>query len=896
HEYTHILHQNETPWAITELNAILGKVFFGNFDVRGVPSYVLEYIPDFLSDSPRFVTEGWAVTTESKFTPGGRAKEGDLDMRLRMATLEGRQFSIDQVNGSYLLDWPSGGNEYDYGTAFFDYIVTTYGEDKPAEILSVLGKMPWLGMDYAVSRVMPGKTCNSLWDETLAWLKQRYANQVANLKQEPLTVSKALTRTGRHHHHPRWLLDGTLSVTESYKGKPAGLIKVAPASGAATRIFGKDSLGDYSVSSDNRYFYYSTQGDDENRFQSYSDLYRYDAVTHEAKRLTQGMRAVEPAVSPNGKSLVAVATAKGSNYLVLLDGEGKLLKSLTEPTLDETWANPAWAPDGKHFVVSRWKEGRYNLVQVDPATGAQEALTTGDALDFYPAYSPDGQYVTFTSDRNGVFNLHALRLGDRKLFRITNVVGGAFDGRVSPDGKQIAFLNYTSQGYDLHLTAFDPATFKPVKMDQVLTTDFKGQFVPRVAQQATPVDMDFALSAAPRPYSPWPSMMPHVYAPYFTNNATGLSAGLILHGQDILRQHTYFTVAASGLTGAVAGQPITMLYYQNDQLLPSLSATYLRAPSPTLFPLFQADGSLQLGYMWQDQQSLDVSARFPGIPLPLLGSDWVTGDSFQLGFRGTSTTNYGLGTMDLQQFRRLTPAEQEAKPNYEFTRDVGQANSVYAAFQRANNYKRSYGFTPEGGSLATLGYQKTTPALGGTGNFDRVWGDYRRYISLPWQHHVLAVRGVTGMSWGQNGGQYFLGGNESETFFNQVDLTAASNLFDTSVPLRGYPFATRLGNKLAMVSAEYRFPILSVDKGLWTLPIYLEQVYGALGYDAGNVWDVPYTQDRTMHWDQTLQAVSFELRSKLSLFRYIRTDLRLGVAQGLSATGPQYTLTFGSTF
>lgn len=904
HEYTHILHQNETPWAIYELNSILGKVFFSRFAIPGVPSYVTEYIPNLLSDSPRFVTEGWAVTTESKFTPGGRAKEGDLDMKLRMAALEKCLLSIDQVNGSYLLDWPSGGNEYDYGTAFFDYLINTYGEDKPSKILNVLGKTPWLGIDFAVSQVLPGKTCNSLWDEMMGWIHVRYAKQAAEIQKEPLTSSTALTTTGRHHHHPRWLPDGGISVTESYKGKSAGVVKVAP--NGITRLFGKDSLSDYSVSADGRYFYYSTEGEDENRFKSYSDLFRFDSQTREVKQLTDGLRAVEPALSPDGQSLVAIATAKGSNHLLLLDAEGKVLKRLTEPTLEETWANPSWAPDGKRFVVSRWSKGRYNLVTVDPATGKIEPLTTGDALDFYPAYTPDGKYVTFTSDRSGVFNLYALRLSDRKLYRLTNVLGGAFDARVSPDGKRIAFLNYTSKGYDLHSMPFEPATFKPVGMGEAYSSNFKGEFVPRQAVEATPVEMDFALSAAPRPYSPWPSMIPNTYSPLIAQDESGMLLGMSAYGQDILRQHTYYAI---GGMGVFSQRPIYGLYYQNDQWMPSLTAQYFRTPATNFYPIPLSTGQSTLGLMWQDQQSVEVSARFPGIPLPLLGAEWVNGDSYQVGFKALHAQNYALSTLDLSQKVDLPTDPATGKPvkfpSFELATDEGQTNSVYAVYQRANSFRRSYGISPEG-SLASIGYEKSSPMLGGNGNFDRVWADYRQYIPMPWaSQHVLALRGATGLNWSKNGGHFVVGGNDSRHFLSQIDLTAATSFTESRLAFKGYGVAG-IGNKLAVLSSEYRFPLFEIGKGLWTLPLYVDRVYGVVGADVGNVWDSPFSTVKPFQANNTLAGVSAEARAQINLFRYLRTELRLGVEQGLltpaetpggtGIPGTQVIMGFGTTF
>jgi Tol biopolymer transport system component len=895
HEYTHILHQNQTHWGINQLNRVLGKVFFQYLAIPGVPNFVTEYIPTLLSDSPRFITEGWAVHTESRFTPGGRGKEGFGDMRLRMATLDNTLHRLDQVNGSYLLDWPSGGNEYDYGTAFFQYVSATYGEEVPSKILEVFGRMPWLGIDFAVSQVLNGKTCTSLWDETMGWLRQRYATQAQEIKKQPLTVSKALTTTGRYHHHPRWLADGALLYTESYKGKGSKLLK-RTATGETMPLMSKDPLGDYSVSADGSSLVYAMQEGAEASFKSYSDLYRVDTRTGARTRLTQELRAADPAVSPDGSRIVTVVTREGTNHLVLLDADGKVLKALTELTPSKTYANPSWSPDGTRIVVSRWVSGGFQIVLVDPETGAETELTPVGALDYYPSFTPDGRHIVFTSDRTGVFNLYAIRLADKALFQVSNVLGGAFQGRVSPDGSTLAFINYGSAGFDLHEMPFEPHAWRRVSPERVLASNFEGRFVPFTLEAATPVDMSVALSATPRSYNPWPSIAPNALVPLIAQDEGGLALGLSAFGQDVLRQHTYYVLGGAGLT---SGRPIFGFLYQNDQLLPSLSMTYFRAPGASAYPLM-VNNQLTFGRLWQDQQMLDLNMRLPGIPFPLLGANWVTGDSYMVGFRAQHAQNYALGTIDRSQIVKLEGEDANSLPQFELAGDPGQSNSVYAMFQRADNFTRSYGVSPEGGSLSTLGYEKASPLLGGQANFDRVWGDYRRYVSLPWQHHVLAMRGTLGLNWGKNGGHFFVGGIDAPHFLSQVDLTAATDVFHASIGMRGYDVAG-IGNKMALMSAEYRFPLLEVNQGLWTLPFYMDRLYGVLGYDVSNTWDSPFSSVRQFQASETVHGVSAELRSKLTLFRYLRTDFRLGVAQGLvttAATRPstQYILGFGTTF
>ena len=48
-----------------------------------------------------------------------------------------------------------------------------------------------------------------------------------------------------------------------------------------------------------------------------------------------------------------------------------------------------------------------------------------------------------------------------------------------------------------------------------------------------------------------------------------------------------------------------------------------------------------------------------------------------------------------------------------------------------------------------------------------------------------------------------------------------------AVELRGYPVVAEAGNYYALFNAEYRFPIVNVDRGPSTLPIFLNRISGA---------------------------------------------------------------------
>jgi hypothetical protein len=167
--------------------------------------------------------------------------------------------------------------------------------------------------------------------------------------------------------------------------------------------------------------------------------------------------------------------------------------------------------------------------------------------------------------------------------------------------------------------------------------------------------------------------------------------------------------------------------------------------------------------------------------------------------------------------------------------------------------------------------------------YSRLWGDHRHYVSMPWSHHVLALRAAGGLNFGQNGGLSFLGGTDNPYFLNQTDLTSATSIDTRNLPLRGYAGAG--GNHMGMLSAEYRLPLLSAQRGLslWGLNLYLDRLGLVLGTDVGAAWDYPGAPDayRPFRMEKLMWGVGAELRAQVTILGFVGTQLRMGAAQAI---------------
>lgn len=829
HEYTHIMHM-ETVGGLPQIfNAIFGRAFFPNM-------YFI----------PTFMLEGYAVTTENKFAGTGRIAESEYDAELRVAALENKFVSIDQAGGYYLTKWPGGSSAYIYGSAFCRYLIEQYGEDILQRISHEFGTNPWLGINYAVRRVLPGRDLYQLWDEMIASLKKRYAKQYAEIQQaHPITQATKITTTGRYHRYPTWLPDGRLIYNETDGKSSAHLIALTD--GKPIRLFNKPALTYNSIPSDGRYLYYSRE-EEINRFVSASDLHRYDLVAKKSQRLTEKAHLQTPAVSPDGTQVLAVRNLKGTNNLVLLDPKGEVIKELTHNPSNVQYSQPQWSKDGKLAVLSQWEKGTRDILLVNLETGELKVLWRDKSVDINPTFSPDGQYLLFSSDRTGVFNLYAYQLSTGEQYQITNTVGEAIEPAVSPDSQKLAYTDLTSNGFDIRMIPYRPQEWWPA--------------VPVSEYQAPAAALSQPKITYPSgDYNAWPSFRPKQWSPYLSYDDQGYVLGVATLAQDTLLQHNLVANVGMGLQSY---RPNYSLFYTNDQFYPTLKLSLNDYTAPTTVSL----GSDQYGYFWQRNWNGSLGVQLPGIPGIAMGTSWITGESYSFGYNW----NYAQDLNSREGIYTTPPP-------------AGKTNSLYAMYQVAENYTYAYSVSPEGGKYSTIGIEAAHPALGSDNSFERLWIDYRRYHPLG-GNRVFAWRFTGGANHGKYAGQFYLGGADSANLASLIDLRFMTNYNHNLAPLRGYSAMT--GNYLAAWSGEYRFPILEIEHGPGTLPIFFDRLGGAIGYDIGQVWG-----DQTYGPKHSLSA---EARFTTHTFQ-IPIDYRFGVAQGLSPGGfPYFYFMLGSAF
>ncbi|MEB3197522.1 MAG: BamA/TamA family outer membrane protein [Candidatus Sericytochromatia bacterium] len=811
HEYTHALHFETVSGPTAALNRIFGRFLFPNLF------------------QPTFLIEGLAVTTESMFTNqgrGGRGNDGYFDMYLRGDVLEGRLLTIDQAATYHMTDFPGGDAPYVYGTFFYKYIVQRYGADKPAAIARAYGEAPWLGIDAAVARVLGGRDAQQIWDETIHWIKRRARAQIAAIRRRPVTLTTAVTTSGMHHRHPAYLPNGHLIFVEGLRHGPAMLkerVGIRDGQPQLVPLARKSHVGCYDLTPDGRAMLFS-DSHGRNNYSSFEDVFLHDFVTGERKNLTQFARLGQPGLSRDGTRILAVQNGKGQNDLVLLDREGKLLRRLTQLQDHTQITAPRWSPDDRHAVFSAWRGSSRDLFLLDTATGQAAPLWKDDAVDIGPVWTPDGRYIVFASDREGgVFNLFAYDWQARNLWQVTNVLTGVCEPAIRPDGQEIAMAYCRGLGFDIHTLPFTPDSWRPVPHP---TAD--PSVVPYVHRQRETYPSS--------PYSPWPSLLPKFWLPLY--QATPASIGAFTLGYDVLITNLFFAHAGWSLQGDGYLDPDTNTFqgfslfdrtlgtflYQNTQYDTNVNAFANWYPMRYSVPL--RDGSVLTPF--QRFANLSLGLGWNNLPSPLTNASYQTGDvhALNLNVRLIQDLTPEALAAPLKQARVLPPA--------------GRAHSLSYVYRFNDNGRFGYSVSPEYGSLGSAGLEVAHPWLGSEVDYYKGFLDYRRFVPLPLTHHVLAFRGLGGLNLGKPQGDFFLGGTRPVNPNGSPDIRVAADPDDVLIGLRGYPLASVNGNVAALASAEYRFPLLELQHGAGTLPLFAERLGAAVFSDAGLAWNADW--------------------------------------------------------
>jgi WD40 repeat protein len=800
------------------------------------------------------------------------------DMILRSYALDGNMLTWEQMG---VFGKTGLGNEssYNAGFAFVSYIALTYGEEKIVEISRNLSSFTEFTIDGAIERAV-GKSGQRVYDEWREAVKKEYAARIAPVrtrlregerlrfdsagdvevpdergnievmarKRGPVQTApvepccRASAATGFANLYPAYSPDGKKVAYTSTKGADyfgqAALFVYDFEKKSETLIQPRVRTAP-AWSPDGKTLYYGKTSRDNPHWELQFDLYSYDLVKEDEKRLTSGKRAISPTVSPDGSRIAFVVNGDGTTNLAVAKIDGSDFKIITPYLNGEQVYAPQWSPAGDRIVFDySIRDGR-DIAMIGPDGTDLTYLITGDDDSRSAVFTRDGKKLLFTSDRTGIFNIYSYAFGSGAIEQITNVVGGAFLPTVNPVG-DIMYAGYTSGGYKLFQLPGPQSALAP-GADYV----HDGFPDPPAAAGTRAAPLAGAGTTQPdwhalrsyddtklrplesRPYKSIFSSLtfvPFLRVDNYNQKSKGidlLKPGLYVFSNDLLDRTSIFAGAAMNLN-LERDLYLEFAYRGKIPLLYSLGLEPVATAEIFNVTRKGTPGTIGLG---SDTIAIAVDYSLLEFDLALNEKFVSQFSEVELRYAHSRYTSI-LGSFVLPEAGELVAASSDL---YLIANDISLTFRVDAIVPSTTSDINPVGrrirlkVDRELNKFSNGEYE-----IGPTGlrpkyediRFTRLELNWKEHVPLPFRRHTLTAtfRGGTIL------------GPPVDDFF---DFYAGG-----LIGMKGYPFYAIGGNEMAMVGLNYRFPLIqNID--IRVLPFYFDKLYGSVYADVGNAWTGP---------------------------------------------------------
>jgi Tol biopolymer transport system component len=843
HEYAHVLTIDPARGYSRLTRSVFGKPLPG-----GDPFSFLMFLgtapPNVFL--PRWWHEGMATWSETEYGSAGRGRSTLYETILRMAVAEKNLPTIDLLNGDVPY-WPNGHLPYIFGLRLQKYITDTYGRDALGRLAKEhAGYFPYF-INFPPWELFNGNEYPELYQGMLAELKREQGERISILNRRPFTPLRLVAEDGENLTAPRYSPDGSLIAYNRHDPHGHAEVVVTDPDGKNVKARVRRLTADDGISwsPDGTGLYFS-QAEIFRGFDFYEDIFFYDLGRDRLERLTRGLRAREPELSPDRTTFALVVTDRGSQNLALLDaakarqGQGRdALRVVSDYRMSRV-ANPRWSPDGGQIAYARTDErGKSGIYLYEVATDRHRPLVTGNYNAAYPVWSRDGTTLFYVADETGVFNLFAISSAGGESSQVSHLLGGAVQPDISPDGATLLFSSYTSRGFKIAAMAAERSGWLAGRSPAI--TPYWRE-TNKGAQTHASLPPPPAPPPEARPYRPWATLLPRFWLPTLAsdgkNNTIG---GAFTAGQDALGYHSYLADAAYG------GRFRKLYYsvaYRNDSFYPTLLLqTYNQE-------VLYSD-LLQRGDYFEENRGVIAQLS---VPLNFVESRYRF-----------------FGGYQLQDQRALSPAPSglfNGLPVFQ-----GRRDNLFAGVEFDDTLKYPYSISREEGRTISLVYRRFDRELGSDLDGAEYTASYQEYLPLRLaglRHHVIRYSLAGGVSTGERTVQqaFQIGGTPS--LFNRF-------------PLRGYPSRFETGKYVATGSLEYRAPVWNFLRGFGTKPLFLEKLHGALFADTGEVWD----DGRSFRADRLKTGAGVEARLDLTLGYWLKITPALGYAHGFNRGGEE---------
>lgn len=887
HEFTHMVQlQSIMKWKRT-VPAFYLQVLNYERERRpdvlyGFPNVIISYpIPSV--NVPQWFAEGTAQYMRREFNYD--YWDAHRDMILRSYVLDGNILSWNEIT---VFGKNSLGNEsvYNLGFALVSYIAMKYGENKLLEINKRLKEPFCFTIDEAIYKSI-GITGKELYNEWLNFLKHYYSDNTSDIRKH-LFQGEIIEKEGFGNLYPTFSPDGKKIYYLSNKGQDYFLssLYVYDLEKKQSTLLVDGVSSTIAITPDNQKIIYAKLSEKNKNLVKVHDLYIYDLTTKKEKRLTYGLRANNPSLSFDGKTIAFITQKDGTLNINLINIDGTGLRHLTTFNNGEQIFNPKFSLDGNKIIFDYSFQDSRDIAVIDLDGNLEFLLDDPNIDERNPIFLSDKE-IMYSSDVKGIFNLFIYNIETKSKRQVTNVLGGAFMPSFSFDGK-LTYTGYTSSGYKIfYIECFDSLDFQFIpnydynlfKIDEKKRINGEHDWL-ALKNFNDSVIPNFDINQYRGQFTDL-SFIPFIRYDNYSRSAKGielLKPGLYFFSSDMLNRTGLFGSAA--INSRLERDLFLGLEFKDKipgffqiGLKPELSFELYSVSRKSenflgLYPDTLNDGTISYGY------KTPVQVTYNLFEINFSAKHYFLSKNQTLEFK----TIYSRYSADLGSFllpdNSLYPSTWEVylkgwtfQFNYDFesiarTKDsdinpYGTKISLSLEYS-TNDFNPETYYDEEKGLLLTR-YLKT--------NYGRAELNLFQASKLPGWKHSLIISSRMGTTLGpqtDNFFDFYLGG---------------------FIGMKSYPFYSISGNEIFHINLNYRFPIIeNIDTRLYHL--YVDKIYGSIYFDLGDAWN-----DKNFKLRNLKKGVGAEVRIQMNSFYIFPTSFFFNLAYGFDEVKRQNIFT-----
>lgn len=416
---------------------------------------------------PAWMVEGIAVYLETEYSKGGRGRNKYFEAYNKASAVEQTYFSIYQL--AYSSGFPPYNRIYSGGYLLLDYLINNYGEEIFQKIYRSYVKFPFAGPFGAIKRET-GKDIKVIFEELKVSEQLKYASLKSIIERYP-SKKLSLSSYGDWTHPVR--TDKGLIVYRTDQQKKSAIVLFDEENQSEEILVEVNLLNSSSFNADSTGETLIFSKGDYTAYHMYGYSYKANLFLLENKkiqRLTSGESLIQPAISPDGKSIVAVQRTGSYSRLVSLDKNNGNISTLFEKEQTNIM-NPMFSPSGKKLTFTLNDHGFQNIYVMNfKESGTARTIDTIEqSSEYYSRFISENE-ISFISDRDGDLSMYRYNIETGELLLAFKDPVGVMDGYI--DGDKVYYNSYRTMGNELrsgYLSTGTPITITQTNQTRPLT-------------------------------------------------------------------------------------------------------------------------------------------------------------------------------------------------------------------------------------------------------------------------------------------------------------------------------------------------------------------------------------------------------------------------------------------